>query len=75
MLQHHGDIAGRKLTPADLVSRKPHESFLWRKEMTHCAYDYLSQTRRWTESELIRTLMMTTGAPSSSTQFDGESDE
>ncbi len=65
----------RKLTAADLVSRKPDESFLWRKEMVNCSYDYLSQTRRWTESEQIRTLMMTTGAPTSSTTFDGEKDE
>ncbi len=52
-----------KLTPADLVSRKPDESFLWRTEMVNCAYDYSSQTRRWTESERIRTIMMSTGAP------------
>ncbi len=73
----HTDAVGttRKITPADLVSRKPEESFLWRMEMGHCSYDYLSQTRRWTESERIRTLMMTTGAPNSSTQFDGEKDE
>ena len=64
-----------KLTPADLVSSKPDESFLWRKEMIHCSYDYVTQTRRWTESEKIRQLMMTTGAPNSSTNFDGEKDE
>jgi hypothetical protein len=64
-----------KLTPADLVSSKPDATFLWRQEMVHCSYDYLTQTRRWTESEKIRQLMMTTGAPSSSTQFDGEKDE
>jgi hypothetical protein len=70
-----GEGVKHKLTPADLVSSKPDESFLWRKEMVHCSYDYLSQTRRWTESEKIRQLMMTTGAPNSSTQFDGEKDE
>lgn len=75
MLQTHGGIPVPKLTPADLVSKKPDESFLWRTEMGHCSYDYLSQTRRWTESERIRTLMMTTGAPTSSTTFDGERDE
>lgn len=73
MLQNH--VETRKLTPADLVSRKPDEAFLWRKEMVNCSYDYLTQTRRWSESEQIRTLMMTTGAPTSSTAFDGEKDE
>lgn len=74
MLQTH--VAPKaKLTAADLVSKKPDESFLWRKEMVHCSYDYLTQTRRWSESDQIRTLMMTTGAPNSSTQFDGERDE
>ena len=68
-------ITKPKLTPADLVSAKPDESFLWRKEMIHCSYDYVTQTRRWTESEKIRQLMMTTGAPNSSTNFDGEKDE
>jgi len=43
--------------------------------MVNCDYDYLTQTRRWTESAKIRQLMMTTGAPNSSTQFDGEKDE
>ena len=67
--------AKAKLTPADLVSAKPDESFLWRREMVHCSYDYVTQTRRWTESEKIRELMMTTGAPTSSTAADGERDE
>jgi hypothetical protein len=35
----------------------------------------VTQTRRWTESEKIRQLMMTTGAPTSSTSYDGEKDE
>jgi hypothetical protein len=64
-----------KLTAADLVNSKPDECSLWRMEMVHCTYDYLTQTRRWTESEKIRHLMMTTGAPTSSTQFDGEKEE
>jgi hypothetical protein len=76
MTQVHVDTGLKaKLTPADLVSSKPDESFLWRKEMVNCSYDYVTQTRRWTESEKIRQLMMTTGAPNSSTQFDGEKDE
>ena len=76
MTQAHVDTGSKaKLTPADLVSSKPDESFLWRKEMVNCSYDYVTQTRRWTESDKIRQLMMTTGAPSSSTQFDGEKDE
>ncbi len=75
MQDQPGTGARPKLTPADLVSAKPDESFLWRTEMRHCSYDYLTQTRRWTESEKIRQLMMTTGAPNSSTQFDGEKDE
>jgi hypothetical protein len=76
MAQVHADGGGkRKLTPADLVSAKPDESFLWRQEMAHCSYDFETQTRRWTESEKIRQLMMTTGAPTSSTAYDGERDE
>jgi hypothetical protein len=64
-----------KLTAADLVNTKPEETFLWRSEMVNCSYDYVTQTRRWTESEKIRQLMMTTGAPTSSTSYDGEKDE
>lgn len=67
--------AKAKLTPADLVNAKPDECSLWRMEMVNCSYDYASQTRRWSESEKIRQLMMTTGAPTSSTSFDGEKDE
>ncbi len=65
----------RKLTAADLVCSKPDEAFLWRQEGVNCTYDYVSQTRRWTESERIKQLMMTTGAPTSSSGFDGEKDE
>ena len=76
MMQTPVDGASKdRLTPADLVCSKPDESFLWRKEMVHCCYDYQTQTRRWSESEKIRKLMLTTGAPNSSTQFDGEGDE
>jgi hypothetical protein len=76
MTQIHIETSGKaKLTPADLVSAKPDESFLWRQEMVHCSYDYVTQTRRWSESQKIRQLMMTTGAPTSSTQWDGERDE
>ena len=64
-----------KLTADDLVNTKPAETFLWRSEMVNCSYDYATQTRRWTESEKIRQLMMTTGAPTSSTSVDGEKDE
>lgn len=64
-----------KLTAADLVNATPEETFLWRSEMVNCSYDYTTQTRRWTESEKIRQLMMTTGAPTSSTSYDGEKDE
>lgn len=76
MAQMHVECGVKpKLTPADLVSAKPDESFLWRQEMAHCSYDFVTQTRRWTESEKIRQLMMTTGAPTSSTLYDGERDE
>jgi hypothetical protein len=67
--------AKAKLTSADLVNAKPDECSLWRMEMVNCSYDYATQTRRWSESEKIRQLMMTTGAPTSSTSFDGEKDE
>ncbi len=64
-----------KLTPADLVCTKPDETFLWRQELPHCAYDFESQTRLWDQSDRMRELIMSTGAPTSSTQFDGEQDE
>ena len=44
---------------ADLVSSKPDESFLWRRRW-FTVHTTTSQTRRWTESEKIRELMMTT---------------
>jgi hypothetical protein len=76
MLQvQSGRSSKPKLTPADLVSSKPDEAFLWRQETAHCTYDYVTQTRRWHESERMRMLVMTTGAPTSSTTFDGEKDE
>jgi len=64
-----------RITPADLVASKPDEAFLWRREMVNCSYDYETQVRRWDESETIRDMLMSTGAPSSSTQFDGEKEE
>lgn len=64
-----------KITPANLVASKPDEAFLWRKEMGNCQYDYVSQVRHWDESETIYDMLMSTGAPTSSTQFDGEKDE
>ena len=72
---HAGAATGRKLTPADLASAKPDETFLWRLEMTQCSCDHATQMRRWSESEKIRQLMTTTGAPTSSTMFDGEKNE
>jgi len=66
---------GPKITPADLVASKPDEAFLWRKEMGNCRYDYVNQVRHWDESETIYDMLMSTGAPTSSTQFDGEKDE
>lgn len=64
-----------KIRPGDLVARKPDEAFLWRQEMGNCGYDYSSQTRHWDDSEVMRTMIMSTGSPSSSTMFDGESEE
>lgn len=64
-----------KIHPGDLVARKPDETFLWRQEMKNCSYDYASQTRKWAESEVIHTMIMSTGSPSSSTMFDGEAEE
>lgn len=64
-----------KICPADLVASKPDEAFLWRQEMDNCRYDFVSQVRHWDESERIHDMLMSTGAPSSSTQFDGEKEE
>jgi hypothetical protein len=63
------------ITPADLVAAKPDEAFLWRQEMDNCRYDFVNQVRNWDESERIHDMLMSTGAPSSSTQFDGEKEE
>ena len=63
-----------KLTPADLVCTRPAETFIWREEMEHCSYDHVSQTRRWTESEKIRELLMTVNGGNTSTQMDGDRD-
>lgn len=70
-----GLLGEAKLTPADLVASKPDAAFLWRREMVHCAYDYVSQTRRWDDSEVIKEMILSTGAPTSSTSFDGEAEE
>lgn len=64
-----------KLTPGAMVSAKPVETAVWRQEMSVCGYDHATQTRQWTESDKIRRIIMSTGAPTSSTMFDGESDE
>lgn len=64
-----------KITPADLVAAKPDEAFLWRREMGNCSYDYVTQVRHWDESDTIRDMIMSTGAPTSSTAFDGEKEE
>jgi hypothetical protein len=64
-----------KIVPADLVAAKPDETFLWRQEMGKCRYDHKKQIRHWDESEIIHGMIMSTGSPSSSTTFDGESEE
>jgi hypothetical protein len=63
------------ISPANLVSHKPREAHILRQEAGRCDYDHSSQTRRWDRSELVVQTMGTTGAPTSSTQFDGEGDE
>lgn len=72
---HTMNTESHKLTPADLVAKKPVEAHIWRQEAAQCAYDHASQTRRWEESALISDLIRTTGAPTSSTSFDGEKEE
>jgi hypothetical protein len=64
-----------KLTPADLVASKPDAAFIWRQEMGRCSYDYVTQVRRWEKSEVLARMIMSTGSPTSSTVFDGESEE
>jgi hypothetical protein len=64
-----------RIVPADLVAKKPDEAFLWRQEMGNCRYDYVKQVRHWNESEIIHDMIMSTGSPTSSTQFDGENEE
>jgi hypothetical protein len=63
------------LTPADLVTAKPEVSAQWRREAPRCAYDHQAQVRRWSQSDVMRKVLLSTGAPTSSTAFDGESDE
>jgi hypothetical protein len=67
--------SNRKLKPEDLVQAKPDVAAIFRQEMGRCGYDHGSETRHWTESEKIRRIIMSTGAPTSSTLFDGEGDE
>ena len=63
------------ITPADLVCKKPQEAHTLRQEASRCSYDHASQVRRWEESEIVAQILATTGAPTSSTTFDGEGDE
>ena len=63
------------LAPSDLVLRKPKEAHAFRQEAPRCNYDHREQIRRWNESDEMRKVLLSTGAPSSSTQFDGEGDE
>ncbi len=75
LMENMSQSFAAKITPADLVASKPDEAFLWRREMVNCPYDYEMQVRQWDESEVIFDMLMSTGAPASSTQFDGEKDE
>ncbi|HEX5789697.1 MAG TPA: hypothetical protein VFY13_01030 [Luteolibacter sp.] len=63
------------ITPSDLVSEKPAVSTIWRQEARRCDYDHKAQVRNWQQSEIMQQVMATTGSPTSSTAFDGESDE
>jgi hypothetical protein len=63
------------IAPSDLVSSKPKETAVFKQEASRCGYDHVTQVRNWMESEKVRIVLMSTGAPTSSTQFDGESDE
>jgi len=63
------------LAPSDLVLAKPAEAHAFRQEARTCSYDHSTQIRNWGESDTMRRVLLTTGAPSSSTKFDGEGDE
>ncbi len=63
------------LRPSHLVASKPSVSSLWRREAPRCGYSHADQVRHWSESDEIRKVLLSTGAPTSSTAFDGESDE
>lgn len=63
------------ITPSDLAKRKPSEAHRFRQQAPRCSYDHRAQVRRWSESEEMRRILLSTGAPSSSTTFDGEGDE
>jgi hypothetical protein len=61
--------------PSDLVLAKPKDAHVFRQEAPRCDYDHAMQVRRWAQSERMRRVLLTTGAPTSSTTFDGEGDE
>jgi hypothetical protein len=63
------------LRPSDLVAKKPAVCSTWRREAPRCGYDHADQVRHWSQSDEIRKVLLSTGSPSSSTAFDGESDE
>jgi hypothetical protein len=63
------------ITPAKLAQRKPEAAHVFRQQAPRCSYDHRTQVRRWDESPEMRQILMTTGAPTSSTTFDGEGDE
>jgi hypothetical protein len=61
--------------PSDLVAKKPSVCSTWKQEAPRCGYDHSDQVRHWSQSDEIRKVLLSTGSPSSSTAFDGESDE
>ncbi len=63
------------IAPSSLVTSKPKETAVFKQEAAHCGYDHAAQVRHWQESEKVRIILMSTGAPTSSTAFDGERDE
>ena len=63
------------LRPSQLVSEKPAVASTWRREAPRCAYDHVAQVRHWSQSDEMRKTLASTGAPNSSTKFDGEADE
>jgi hypothetical protein len=63
------------IAPSNLVTSKPKETAVFKQEASRCGYDHQAQVRNWRESEKVRIILMSTGAPTSSTAFDGERDE